>query len=114
MEKEITVRVVMATGDNERTARAVAQKLGIDEVEAGIEPQRKNERVRKLLEAGLRKKPLQSRIEREIQRSFNPVQGEIRMSRIKHAICFLWDNHARNQQSSGGLRLEPFVSCFPA
>jgi len=38
----------MLTGDNERTARAVARKLGIDEVEAGIEPQRKHERVRQL------------------------------------------------------------------
>ena len=35
----------MLTGDNERTAKAVAQKLNIDEVEAGVEPQRKHERV---------------------------------------------------------------------
>jgi Cu+-exporting ATPase len=42
----------MLTGDNERTARAVAQRLGIDEVEAGVEPQRKHERVRQLREQG--------------------------------------------------------------
>jgi Cu+-exporting ATPase len=46
------LKVIMLTGDNERTARAVAQKLGIDEVEAGVEPQHKNERVRKLREQG--------------------------------------------------------------
>jgi Cu+-exporting ATPase len=44
------IKVMMVTGDNERTAKAVADKLGIDEVEAGVEPQRKHERVRKLRE----------------------------------------------------------------
>ena len=42
------LKIIMLTGDNERTARAVAKKLGIDEVEAGVEPQHKNDRVRGL------------------------------------------------------------------
>ena len=46
------LKVVMLTGDNERTANAVAQKLGIDEVEAGVEPKHKNDRVRQLRERG--------------------------------------------------------------
>jgi len=49
---EIGIKVIMLTGDNERTAKAVAQKLDIGEVEAGVEPQRKNERVRQLHEQG--------------------------------------------------------------
>jgi len=32
------LRIIMATGDNERTARAIAGKLGIDEVRAGLLP----------------------------------------------------------------------------
>ena len=46
------LRIVMLTGDNERTAKAVAAKLGIDEVEAGVEPQRKHERVMQLRQQG--------------------------------------------------------------
>jgi Cu+-exporting ATPase len=42
------LKIIMLTGDNERTARRVAEKLGIDEVEAGVEPQHKSERVRAL------------------------------------------------------------------
>ncbi|MCB2093890.1 MAG: heavy metal translocating P-type ATPase [Rhodobacteraceae bacterium] len=35
------LRIIMATGDNERTAQAVADKLGIDEVRAGVLPEDK-------------------------------------------------------------------------
>ena len=49
---KLGLKIIMLTGDNERTARAVAAKLGIDEVEAGVEPQHKNDRVRQLREKG--------------------------------------------------------------
>jgi len=49
---KLGLKVIMLTGDNERTARVVAGKLGIDEVEAGVEPQHKNERIRQLREQG--------------------------------------------------------------
>ncbi|QPF86023.1 heavy metal translocating P-type ATPase [Bradyrhizobium genosp. L] len=42
------LRIVMLTGDNETTARAVANVLGIDEVEAGVLPERKSEVVQRL------------------------------------------------------------------
>jgi Cu+-exporting ATPase len=49
---QLGLKVIMLTGDDERTARAVAQGLGIDEVEAGVAPQRKHERVRRLRQQG--------------------------------------------------------------
>jgi len=46
------LKVIMLTGDNERTANAVARKLGIDSVEAGVEPRRKHERIQELRDQG--------------------------------------------------------------
>ncbi|NQV86005.1 MAG: heavy metal translocating P-type ATPase, partial [Woeseiaceae bacterium] len=46
------VRVVMLTGDSETTARAVAKKLGLDEVVAGVLPEQKAETVKALQDAG--------------------------------------------------------------
>jgi len=46
------LKIIMVTGDNARAARAVADELRIDHVEAGVEPQRKSERVRQLREQG--------------------------------------------------------------
>ncbi len=48
------LRIVMLTGDNPTTARAVAKTLGIDEVEAGILPERKSEVVQRLRNEGRR------------------------------------------------------------
>ena len=42
------LRVVMVTGDTRTTAEAVAKKLGIDQVEAGVLPQQKAEIIRRL------------------------------------------------------------------
>jgi Cu+-exporting ATPase len=42
------VRIVMLTGDSETTARAVAAKLGLDEVIAGVLPDQKAETVKRL------------------------------------------------------------------
>ena len=49
---KLGLKIIMLTGDNERTANAVAKKLGLDQVEAGVEPQHKHERVRQLREQG--------------------------------------------------------------
>ncbi|WP_218626178.1 heavy metal translocating P-type ATPase [Bradyrhizobium sp. dw_78] len=48
------LRVVMLTGDNLTTARAVASQLGIEEVEAGVLPERKSEVVQRLRGKGRR------------------------------------------------------------
>jgi P-type Cu+ transporter len=46
------VRIVMLTGDNRTTARAVAARLGITEVEAEVLPEQKNAIVRRLRSEG--------------------------------------------------------------
>ncbi len=46
------LRVYLLTGDHRRTARAVADELGIDDVLAEVLPDRKTERIRALQEAG--------------------------------------------------------------
>ena len=45
---ELNIKVAMLTGDNERTAKAVADQLSIDEVEAGVSPEDKHDRVKQL------------------------------------------------------------------
>jgi P-type Cu+ transporter len=49
---KLGLKILMLTGDNERTANAVAKRLGLDQVEAGVEPQRKHERVQQLRQQG--------------------------------------------------------------
>ncbi|MGR3506684.1 MAG: heavy metal translocating P-type ATPase [Paracoccaceae bacterium] len=46
------LHVIMATGDNERTARAVASKLGIDEVRAGVLPEDKKDLIDQMRREG--------------------------------------------------------------
>ncbi len=46
------LRVIMATGDNQRTAEAVAHHLGIDEVRAGVLPEDKKALVEELRAQG--------------------------------------------------------------
>jgi Cu+-exporting ATPase len=50
--KEMGIEIVMLTGDNERTAMAIAKKLGIEKVIANVLPQQKVEVIDKLKEAG--------------------------------------------------------------
>lgn len=46
------LRVVMLTGDNERTAKAIGDQVGVDEVIAGVLPDGKEEVVRRLQQYG--------------------------------------------------------------
>ncbi len=50
--KELGMKVVMLTGDNERTAKAIGAKAGVDEVIAGVLPDGKEREVSVLQEQG--------------------------------------------------------------
>ena len=50
--KEMGVRVVMITGDNERTAKAIGDSVGVDRVYASVMPEGKSEVIASLKTAG--------------------------------------------------------------
>jgi len=50
--KKMGVDVIMLTGDNERTAKAIAKQVGIEEIIAGVLPEGKIEVIRKLQTEG--------------------------------------------------------------
>jgi Cu2+-exporting ATPase len=50
--KDLGIHVVMLTGDNERTAKAIAEDAGVDEVIAGVKPDGKEAVIKKLQEFG--------------------------------------------------------------
>jgi Cu+-exporting ATPase len=49
---DLGLKVIMLTGDNEKTAKVVAEKLGIDEFHAGVRPKDKHERIKALRAKG--------------------------------------------------------------
>ena len=51
--KNKKINTVMLTGDNEKTAKAIASNIGIEKIIAGVVPKQKAEEITKLKENGL-------------------------------------------------------------
>lgn len=51
--RKMGIRVIMLTGDNERTAKAIGEKAGVDEVIAGVLPDGKESVIRDLQQQGI-------------------------------------------------------------
>ncbi|HEU4438327.1 MAG TPA: HAD-IC family P-type ATPase, partial [Methylomirabilota bacterium] len=51
---QLGLRIIMLTGDNEKTAQTVARAVGIDEVVAGVRPDEKHQKIKALKAAGRR------------------------------------------------------------
>ena len=50
--KEKNIKVVMLTGDNEKTAKVMADEIGVDEVIANVKPKEKAEKIKELKKDG--------------------------------------------------------------
>ena len=50
--KNMGIHVIMLTGDNQITAKAIAEKAGVDEVVAGVKPDGKEAIIRQLMKSG--------------------------------------------------------------
>lgn len=50
--KNLGIHVVMLTGDNKKTAKAIAEQVGVDEVVAGVLPDGKEAVIKKLMNKG--------------------------------------------------------------
>ena len=51
--KDKNINIVMLTGDNERTAKFIANEIGIENVIANLEPKQKAEKIKELKKQGL-------------------------------------------------------------